>query len=240
MKKYFFKSLAVLILALSIIFSLAACSDGEQKDPQTNNQPADAVQTADDITEFVNVYNAALEKSSVKCISSSQKVEKGNLWIGDNSDETMDLTAPEQSELLAKFEKNETFGTELTPLNAADVKSVNVNENVVTFTLKSANTTGSAAQGQNGYLNIIDTDGTQVLVDGVKSYANVKGNVKINSSEYGFSQGSLTVTFNNKKHKNIEAVSFSGRQSVRAEMKYLVITINADINYVLSSEYAKV
>ena len=240
MKKNVLKLTVLLAVVLCLVFSMSACSEKTESDDKQNNSSAQTVQTADDITEPVDAYNTALEKSTVKCTSSSQKVEKGNLWIGDNSDETMDLTAPEQDELLAKFEKNESTGAELTKLNAADVESVSVNENVVTFTLKSANTTGSAAQGQNGYLNIIDTDGTQVLVDGVKSYANVKGNVKINSSKYGFSQGTLTVTFNNKKHKSIESVSFSGKQNVRAEMKYLVININADINYALSSEYAKV
>lgn len=75
------------------------------------------------------------------------------------------------------------------------------------------------------------------LVEGVKSFANVKGNVKVNSSDYSMSEGILTVTYNNKKHKKIESVSFSGKQKVKAEMKYLVISINAELDYTLSSEY---
>lgn len=51
------------------------------------------------------------------------------------------------------------------------------------------------------------------------------------------SEGILTVTYNNKKHKKIESVSFSGKQKVKAEMKYLVISINAELDYTLSSEY---
>ncbi len=237
MKKHLLKVITAIAMIFCLIFCFAGCSDGEQKNAQTNNQPADAVQTDSEITELVDAYNKALGSSNINCTSSNKKIEMGKLWIGDNADETMDLLAEEQKELLAKFESSESSGAALSALKESDVAEVSVNENVVTYKLKSSSTQNSAAQGQGGYINIIDTEATQELVEGVKSFANVKGNVKVNSSEYSMSDGILTVTYNNKKHKKIESVSFSGKQNVKAEMKYLVISINADLDYVLSSEY---
>lgn len=237
MKKNLFKSAAVLLMVVFIIASFAACSSDNKVSSEQNSSVTDSVSTGTEVAEFVELYNNALAKGSVKCTSSQQKVEKGNLWIGDNSDETMDLTAPEQAELLAKFEKSETTGIELPKLAAENVESVSVNENVVVYKLKMVKLSDAVEQGQGGYLNIVDTNGTQALVEGVKSYANVKGNVKINSSEFELSEGTITVTYKNKKHKQIESVSFSAKQNVKAEMKYLVIAINADIVYNLTSEY---
>lgn len=237
MKKQLFKAITAFALALCLVFCFAGCSDGEQKNTQTNNQPANAVQTDADITEFVNAYNKALESSNIKCTSSNKKIEMGKLWLGDKSDETMDLLAEEQKELLAKFESSESGGVSLSALKESDVAEVSVNENIVTFTLKSSSAENAVAQGQGGYINIIDTEATQELVEGVKSFANVNGNVKVNSSSYSMSDGTLIVTYNNKKHKKIESVSFSGKQNVKAEMKYFVISINAELDYALSSEY---
>lgn len=235
MKKNLFKAVLSIITVLCIVFGFAACSGGNEGDD--TSQPTENVQTASEVTELVNAYNTALAKATVSCTSAQQKVEKGALWIGDNSDETMDLLAPEQKELLAKFESTDTANAALINLKDTDVSEVSVSDNVVTYKLKPANTQNGAAQGHGGYLNIIDTDATQGLVEGVKSFANVKGNVKINSSEYAMTEGTLTVTFNNKRHKKIESVSFTGKQKVKAEMKYLVISINAELDYALTSEY---
>ncbi len=189
------------------------------------------------LEDLVADYNSALENNTLTCSSRTQKIGNGKLWIGDNYDGAINLLAEDQKELLARFEKSDAAGNELTALNVADVESVSVKGNTVTYTLKSSATKNTATNGQGGYINIIDTARTEELVEGVKSFANVKGNVKIESSNYAMSAGKLTVTFNNTNHKKIESVSFSGKQNVKARMKYLVVTINADLDYTLASEY---
>lgn len=236
MKKHFSKAIIAVLMVLCMLFCFAACS-GNDTNKETNNQSSKNIQTGSEITELVNVYNKAVSNGTVKCISSSKKVQNGKLWIGDNSDKTMDLLAPEQKELLAKFENSDTSGILLPNIKDGDVAEVTVNENVVIYKLKPTQKQNEIAQGYGGYINIIDTEETKKLVEGVKSFANVKGNVKVNSSDYSMSEGILTVTYNNKKHKKIESVSFSGKQKVKAEMKYLVISINAELDYTLSSEY---
>lgn len=236
MKKHFSKAIIAVLMVLCMLFCFAACS-GNDTNKETNNQSSKNIQTGSEITELVNVYNKAVSNGTVKCISSSKKVQNGKLWIGDNSDKTMDLLAPEQKELLAKFENSDTSGILLPNIKDGDVAEVTVNENVVIYKLKPTQKQNEIAQGYGGYINIIDTEEIKKLVEGVKSFANVKGNVKVNSSDYSMSEGILTVTYNNKKHKKIESVSFSGKQKVKAEMKYLVISINAELDYTLSSEY---
>ncbi len=236
MKKHLLKAIIAVLMVLCMLFCFAACSSGDTN-KETSNQSSKNIQTGSEITELVNVYNKAVSNGTVKCISSSKKVQNGKLWIGDNSDKTMDLLAPEQKELLAKFENSDTSGISLPNLKDSDVAEVTVNENVVIYKLKQIQKQNEIAQGHGGYINIIDTEATKKLVEGVKSFANVKGNVKVNSSDYFMSEGTLTVTYNNKKHKKIESVSFSGKQKVKAEMKYLVISINAELDYTLSSEY---
>ena len=160
MKKHFSKAIIAVLMVLCMLFCFAACS-GNDTNKETNNQSSKNIQTGSEITELVNVYNKAVSNGTVKCISSSKKVQNGKLWIGDNSDKTMDLLAPEQKELLAKFENSDTSGILLPNIKDGDVAEVTVNENVVIYKLKPTQKQNEIAQGYGGYINIIDTEETK-------------------------------------------------------------------------------
>ncbi len=260
MKTNHFKSAAAILAVIGIMAGLSAChskpdsntvseppsqtvtsaiteSVPESSTSSYTSEPQKTEAATPKLEDLVADYNSALGSSTLTCSSRSQKIGNGKLWIGDNSDGAINLLAEDQKELLAKFEKSDAAGNKLTALNVADVESVSVKGNTVTYTLKSSATKNTATNGQGGYINIIDTARTEELVESVKSFVNVKGNVKIESSNYAMSAGKLIVTFNNTNHQKIESVSFSGKQNVKARMKYLVVTINADLDYTLASEY---
>ena len=186
--------------------------------------------------ELIAAFNNA-GGSRLSCTSSSQKITSGKLWMGDNSDEYIDLLAPDQTTLLAKFEKTASSGVQLPALSAGNVASASVSGTTVTFTFNSTTADhDSVAQGMAGYVNIIDQSRTEELVAGVKEYAGVPGSVKISSVSHSLYDGKLTVEFNSD-FTQVTSVKFTARQHVQAQMRYLIMTINADLNYDLTSEY---
>lgn len=204
---------------------------------QTAQQTAANVKTAPQTAaEWVTAFNQAIEKRTPKCTASAQKVEKGKLWIGDDANASLDLLAADQTALLAKFEQNSVSGTALPQLSASDVSGAKANGSTVTFSLNSVNADGSLSQGRGGYIAVVDDARTKELVEGVKSYANVSGNVKITSAAYRLNGGTLTVTFNSD-FTEIQSVKYTACQNVTAKMRYLVMTINADVDYLLTAEF---
>lgn len=186
--------------------------------------------------EMIDAYNQALEKSELSCLSSSQKVTQGRAWLGDKSDEYMDLLADDMKDLLAKFQQDNVVNTALTMLSADNVAVASVEENTITFNLNSASINETINQGSNGYIALIDDARVQELVEVVKDAANVSGKVKIISATHNLSDGTFFVTFNSNFTK-IESVKYSANQNINAKMKYLVFNINIDIDYQLSAEF---
>ena len=244
------KIISIIITLAFIILSLCGCSS-ENKN-SNNDNPADSVSeqtTKRKLTDYIfgksvpetkeemiDAYNQALEKSELNSLSSSQTVTKGRAWLGDKSDEYMDLLADDMKELRIKFEQDNVAGTALIMLSADNVADASVEENTITFNLNSASVNDTINQGSNGYIALIDDTRVNELVEVVKEAANVSGNVKINSATHNLSGGTLVVTFNSKFTK-IESVKYSANQNIRAEMKYLVFNINIDLDYQLSAEF---
>lgn len=188
--------------------------------------------------ELIDAYNTG-GASGLSCTSMAQQVASGRLWMGDKSDEYIDLRAADQTALLAKFEKTANGGASLPTLSAGNVASANVSGTTVTFTLNDASAThDDVAQGVGGYVNIIDHDRTLELVEGVKAYANLpNANVKVDSASHSLSGGTLTVEFNSD-FTQVTSVKFTAKQHVQATMTYLIaFKISADVNYDLTAEY---
>lgn len=188
--------------------------------------------------ELINAYNQG-GAASLGCVSYSQTLTAGKLWMGDKTDEAIDALASDQTALRAKFEKSASDGVSLPVLSAGDVESASVSGTTVTFTLNDATAThDSAAQGVGGYINIIDQNRTLELVQGVKDLVNLSNaNVKVDSASHNFSGGTLTVEFNSD-FTQVTAVQFTAKQHVQATMTYLIaIKINADLNYDLTATY---
>lgn len=249
-------SLVLILTFLSLFFT--ACSEktaGENTSASSESQTQDIVSTGvvteqssvtqkptssrtvpQTTADCITAYNQALQKHAPKCTASAQKITKGKLWLGNDTNASIDLLAGDQTELLAKFEQNNVSGTSLTQLSASDVSAAKISGNTVVFTLGSISTSDSISQGKGGYLALIDDARTKELVSGVKEYANVSGDVKITSAAYRLSEGMLTVTFN-EDFTEIQSVQYTGKQNVTAKMRYLVMTINADLDYQLSAEF---
>lgn len=188
--------------------------------------------------ELINAYNQG-GAASLGCVSYSQTLTAGKLWMGDKTDEAIDALASDQTALRAKFEKTASDGVSLPALSAGDVASASVSGTTVTFTLNDATEThDSVAQGAGGYINIIDHDRTLELVQGVKDLVNLSNaNVKVDSASHSFSGGTLTVVFNSD-FTQVTSVQFTAKQHVQATMTYLIaIEINADLNYDLTATY---
>lgn len=187
--------------------------------------------------ELLAVYNQAANAGALTQNSMTQKVEAGTVGFKD-TDKMMNLLAPDQAALLEKFEKQagESAPVTLPQLNNAAVQGVTVNGTQVTFQLNEINAGQELAEGTGGYLGLVEYNRTQELVEAVKAYANVSGKVKIKNVSYSLREGKFTVQFNEDFTK-IVSLHFTGKQSVQADMTYLVMTLAADVTYVLTSDY---
>lgn len=263
--KQFKTFLSVMLILMLLFAGLTACSDKKTQEdssaptasetesiaPDEIPAQADALTTAATTAapaatqpsvfpqtkaEWISAFNTALRRRAPQCTAASQKITQGKLWIGNDSSSFMDLLAPEQAELLARFEQENVSGTALMQLSENDVSAVDANEKTVVFTLAGTSANDSISQGKGGYIALIDNARTNELVDSVKAYANVSGQVKISSASHQLSEGTLRVTFN-ADFSEIQAAEFTAKQNVNAKMRYLIMSINADLNYTITAKF---
>lgn len=204
--------------------------------PSLNEEKTTKKATPETKQELITAFNASLQKKAPSCSSSSQKLSSGKLWLGNNSEKHIDLLADDQAELRSGFEQENAGLFSLSELNDSNVASATKKGTTVTYTLSNSTAQNALEQGEDGYLAVIDTNRTQELVSSVKKYANVSGNVKISSSTYSMQNGTFVVTFNDS-FSEIKSVKYLASQNVTAQMKYLIMTINADLNYNLYAEF---
>lgn len=221
--------------AAPAIESTPVASEPTASEPETAAQTPTLPQSKEELIAAFNQGGAG----SLSCISYSQTLTAGKLWMGDKTDEAIDALAADQTALRAKFEKTASDGVALPSLSAGNVTSASVNGTTVTFTLNDASAThDSVTQGVGGYINIIDQNRTLELVQGVKDLVNLSNaNVKVDSASHSLSGGTLTVEFNSD-FTQVTGVKFTARQHVQATMTYsIAIKINADLSYDLTAEY---
>lgn len=242
------KVLSLLLAVAMVAASFAGCSAKEADTPQSGETASGQTErkkltdyifgssAPETSEEMIDAYNAALAQNAPACTSSSQTVTAGKLWLGDDSESYMDLLAQDQAALRAKFEQSSVPDASLPALLADNVAEATLQDNTVTFQLNSISVQSSVVQGQGGYCAIIDDARTQELVEGVKEYAGVSGNVKINEVTYGLSGGTLAVTFDDK-FSQIVSAEYTAAENVRATMRYVILDINVDLDYALTADF---
>lgn len=207
-----------------------------QTPTQTTQKTTTGVKTPQTKQEWVNAYNQALAKKTLKCTSSSQKVSRGIFGLSDNESTSINILDPDQSGLLAQFQRENISGVTLPKLTESEVSSVKQSGNSVVFTLNTATAENTISQGKGGYVALVDDARINELVDNIKAYLNVPGSVKISSVSHKLSGGTLTVTFN-ADYTAIQSVKYAAEQSIQAKLRYLVFTINGDMAFRLTANF---
>lgn len=203
---------------------------------QTTQKTTTGVKTPQTKKEWVNAYNQALSKKTLKCTSSSQKVSRGIFGLADNENASINILDPDQSGLLALFQRENISGVTLPKLTESEVASVKQSGNSVVFTLNTATSENTISQGKGGYVALVDDARINELVANIKDYLNVPGSVKISSVSHKLSGGTLTVTFN-ADYTAIQSVKYAAEQSIQAKLRYLVFTINGDMAFRLTANF---
>ena len=83
---------------------------------QTTQKTPTGVKTPQTKQEWVNAYNQALSKKTLKCTSSSQKVSRGIFGLADNENASLNILDPDQSGLLAQFQRENISGVTMPKL----------------------------------------------------------------------------------------------------------------------------
>lgn len=207
-----------------------------QTPTQTTQKTTTGVKTPQTKQEWVNAYNQALAKKTLKCTSSSQKVSRGIFGLSDNESASINILDPDQSGLLAQFQRENISGVTLPKLTESEVSSVKQSGNSVVFTLNTATAENTISQGKGGYVALVDDARINELVENIKAYLNVPGSVKISSVSHKLSGGTLTVTFN-ADYTAIRSVKYAAEQSIQAKLRYLVFTVNGDMAFRLTANF---
>lgn len=207
-----------------------------QTPTQTTQKTTTGVKTPQTKQEWVNAYNQALAKKTLKCTSSSQKVSRGIFGLADNESASINILDPDQSGLLAQFQRENISGVTLPKLTESEVSSVKQSGNSVVFTLNTATAENTISQGKGGYVALVDDARINELVENIKAYLNVPGSVKISSVSHKLSGGTLTVTFN-ADYTAVQSVKYSADQSIQAKLRYLVFTVNGDMVFRLTANF---
>lgn len=198
-----------------------------------NGGTASSSSKPDSKADIISAYNSAVTSSGLSRTSMSQKLTKGFISVVK-----YDITASEHASVLNQINVNNTSKTasDLKALSSSDVASATRNGNTVTIKLNTVSGKSSVSNGTGGYVGVIDNSRTNEIVNIITNDINVDG-VTLASSSYTLSNGVITATFNDDFTK-ITKVTFTGSETFAGKLKYLVMSISADVAADLSSTYS--
>lgn len=198
-----------------------------------NGGTASSSSKPDSKADIISAYNSAVTSSGLSRTSMSQKLTKGFISVV-----SYDIMASEHASVLNQINVNNTSKTasDLKALSSSDVASATRNGNTVTIKLNTVSGKSSVSNGTGGYVGIIDNSRTNEIVNIITGDIGVSG-VTLASSSYTLSNGVITATFNDDFTK-ITKVTFTGSETFAGKLKYLVMSISADVAADLSSTYS--
>lgn len=212
----------------------AESEKNDETSAQTGNGgTASSSSKPDSKSDIISAYNSAVTTSGLSRTSMSQKLTKGFISVV-----SYDIMASEHAGVLNQINVNNTSKTasDLKALSSSDVASATRNGNTVTIKLNTVSGKSSVSNGTGGYVGIIDNSRTNEIVNIITDDIGVNG-VTLASSSYTLSNGVITATFNDDFTK-ITKVTFTGSETFAGKLKYLVMSINADVAANLSSTYS--
>ncbi len=211
----------------------AASEQTKETNAQTGNNTS--ASKPDSTADIIAAYNSAVTKSGLSRTSMSQKLSKGNINAAGIIN--YDVMSSEHASVLNKINVNNTSkaASDLKTLSSSNVSKATRSGNTVTINLKSSSSS-SVSNGVGGYVGVVDDARRNQIVDIIASDIGVKG-VTIASGTYTLQSGVIKATFNDDFSK-ITKVTFTASESFTGKIKYLVMSIDANVAVNLSSTYS--
>lgn len=210
-------------------------AQNSEKTEETKNQSQSGGSTSsapNSQADIIAAYNSAVTKSGLSRTAMTQTVTKGTVSVVN-----YDIMAGDKAGVRNQINVNNTSKTasDLKALSSSNVKKAARSGNTVTITLNTFSGS-SASNGAGGYVGVVDDARRDQIINIIAGDIGVSG-VKLASGTYTLQNGVIKATFNDDFTK-ITKVTFTASENYAGKLKYLVMSIDANVAVNLSSTYS--
>lgn len=210
-------------------------AQSSDKTEETNNQSQGGGSTSsapNSQADIIAAYNSAVTKSGLSRTAMTQTVTKGTVSVVN-----YDVMAGDKAGVRNQINVNNTSKTasDLKTLSSSNVKTATRSGNTVTITLNTFSGS-SVSNGAGGYVGVVDDARRDQIINIIAGDIGVSG-VKLASGTYTLQNGVIKATFNDDFTK-ITKVTFTASENYAGKLKYLVMSIDANVAVNLSSTYS--
>ncbi len=210
-------------------------AQNSEKTEETKNQSQGGGSTSsapNSQADIIAAYNSAVTKSGLSRTAMTQTLTKGTVSVVK-----YDVMAGDKAGVRNQINVNNTSKTasDLKALSSSNVKKATRSGNTVTITLNTFSGS-SASNGAGGYVGVVDDARRDQIINIIAGDIGVSG-VKLASGTYTLQNGVIKATFNDDFTK-ITKVTFTASENYAGKLKYLVMSIDANVAVNLSSTYS--
>lgn len=210
-------------------------AQNSEKTEETKNQSQSGGSTSsapNSQADIIAAYNSAVTKSGLSRTAMTQTLTKGTVSVVN-----YDVMAGDKAGVRNQINVNNTSKTasDLKALSSSNVKKATRSGNTVTITLNTFSGS-SASNGAGGYVGVVDDARRDQIINIIAGDIGVSG-VKLASGTYTLQNGVIKATFNDDFTK-ITKVTFTASENYAGKLKYLVMSIDANVAVNLSSSYS--
>lgn len=210
-------------------------AQNSEKTEETKNQSQSGGTTSSapsSQADIIAAYNSAVTKSGLSRTAMTQTLTKGTVSVVN-----YDVMAGDKAGVRNQINVNNTSKTasDLKALSSSNVKKATRSGNTVTITLNTFSGS-SASNGAGGYVGVVDDARRDQIINIIAGDIGVSG-VKLASGTYTLQNGVIKATFNDDFTK-ITKVTFTASENYAGKLKYLVMSIDANVAVNLSSTYS--
>lgn len=210
-------------------------AQNSEKTEETKNQSQGGGSTSsapNSQADIIAAYNSAVTKSGLSRTAMTQTLTKGTVSVVN-----YDVMAGDKAGVRNQINVNNTSKTasDLKALSSSNVKKATRSGNTVTITLNTFSGS-SASNGAGGYVGVVDDARRDQIINIIAGDIGVSG-VKLASGTYTLQNGVIKATFNDDFTK-ITKVTFTASENYAGKLKYLVMSIDANVAVNLSSTYS--
>lgn len=210
-------------------------AQNSEKTEETKNQSQGGGSTSsapNSQADIIAAYNSAVTKSGLSRTAMTQTLTKGTVSVVN-----YDVMAGDKAGVRNQINVNNTSKTasDLKALSSSNVKKATRSGNTVTITLNTFSGS-SASNGAGGYVGVVDDARRDQIINIIAGDIGVSG-VKLASGTYTLQNGVIKAIFNDDFTK-ITKVTFTASENYAGKLKYLVMSIDANVAVNLSSTYS--
>lgn len=210
-------------------------AQNSEKTEETKNQSQGGGSTSsapNSQADIIAAYNSAVTKSGLSRTAMTQTLTKGTVSVVN-----YDVMAGDKAGVRNQINVKNTSKTasDLKALSSSNVKKATRSGNTVTITLNTFSGS-SASNGAGGYVGVVDDARRDQIINIIAGDIGVSG-VKLASGTYTLQNGVIKATFNDDFTK-ITKVTFTASENYAGKLKYLVMSIDANVAVNLSSTYS--